>query len=190
MGLDDSMASSRRVPRRLPTQRSLLVLLIVPTLVYYDMRNRGALDSVDDAARLTIQDDVLVLEAIDRFLDEEWPDGAEEIERLDPDPGGGRPMSGGADYSGTPLVRKLGLKAGMTVRLLDAPEGYWDLLGTSPVGPGKSLRLPGASLSGTVIPPGVGASLRIAQHEQRVEAEDVFLCRGGEIQHARVSIGP
>lgn len=32
-------------------------------------------------------------------------------------------------YSGTPLVRKLGLKPGMCVRLLDAPGHYWDLLG-------------------------------------------------------------
>ena len=38
-------------------------------------------------------------------------------------------MSEGAGYSGTPLVRKLGLKEGMAVRLLGAPEGYWDLLG-------------------------------------------------------------
>lgn len=30
-------------------------------------------------------------------------------------------------YSGTPLVRKLGLKPGMRVRLLDAPDHYWDL---------------------------------------------------------------
>lgn len=41
-------------------------------------------------------------------------------------------MNGTAGYSGTPLVRKLGLKAGMRVRLLDAPEGYWELLGGSP----------------------------------------------------------
>ncbi len=34
-----------------------------------------------------------------------------------------------AGYSGTPLVRKLGLKPGMSVRLLGAPEGYWELLG-------------------------------------------------------------
>lgn len=34
-----------------------------------------------------------------------------------------------AGYSGTPLVRKLGLKAGMSVRLLDPPAGYWALLG-------------------------------------------------------------
>lgn len=41
-------------------------------------------------------------------------------------------MSGVAGYSGTPLIRKLGLKPGMTVRLLGAPDGYWDLLGGSP----------------------------------------------------------
>ncbi len=35
-------------------------------------------------------------------------------------------------YSGTPLVRKLGLKPGMRVRLHDPPEGYWTLLGAPP----------------------------------------------------------
>ena len=32
-----------------------------------------------------------------------------------------------AGYSGTPLARKLGLKPGMRVRLLDAPDHYWEL---------------------------------------------------------------
>lgn len=32
-----------------------------------------------------------------------------------------------AGYSGTPLARKLGLRPGMRVRLLDPPDGYWDL---------------------------------------------------------------
>lgn len=41
-------------------------------------------------------------------------------------------MTEGAGYSGTPLVRKLGLKDGMRVRLLGAPEGYWELLGGGP----------------------------------------------------------
>lgn len=41
-------------------------------------------------------------------------------------------MTPGAGYSGTPLIRKLGLKPGMGVRLLDAPAGYWDLLGGTP----------------------------------------------------------
>ncbi|HVZ55484.1 MAG TPA: hypothetical protein VG870_02400 [Chitinophagaceae bacterium] len=30
-------------------------------------------------------------------------------------------------YSGTPLARKLGLKDGFTVRLVNAPPYYWDL---------------------------------------------------------------
>ncbi len=34
-----------------------------------------------------------------------------------------------AGYSGTPLVRKLGLKGGMRVRLYNPPEHYWELLG-------------------------------------------------------------
>lgn len=41
-------------------------------------------------------------------------------------------MAGTAGYSGTPLVRKLGLKPGMRVRLLDEPDDYWALLGGDP----------------------------------------------------------
>jgi hypothetical protein len=33
-----------------------------------------------------------------------------------------------AGYSGTPLARKLGIKAGHTVGLFDAPDGFVDLL--------------------------------------------------------------
>lgn len=55
-------------------------------------------------------------------------------------------MSGDAGYSGTPLVRKLGLEEGMTVRLEGAPRGYWDLLGGSP----STLRL--TEVEGTTSP--------------------------------------
>lgn len=34
-----------------------------------------------------------------------------------------------AGYSGTPLVRKLGIRPGMAVRLFHAPADYWTLLG-------------------------------------------------------------
>lgn len=37
-------------------------------------------------------------------------------------------------YSGTPLVRKLGLKPGMACAILDPPDGYWDLLEGLPEG--------------------------------------------------------
>jgi hypothetical protein len=37
-------------------------------------------------------------------------------------------------YSGTPLVRKLGLKAGMACAILDPPDGYEDLLEGLPDG--------------------------------------------------------
>ncbi|MDJ0909043.1 MAG: DUF3052 family protein [Woeseiaceae bacterium] len=37
-----------------------------------------------------------------------------------------------AGYSGTPLVKKLGIKPGFRVRTTSAPEGYSDLLGTLP----------------------------------------------------------
>lgn len=45
-------------------------------------------------------------------------------------------MSETAGYSGTPLVKKLGLKPGMRVRLFDAPDEYWSLLGDGPSGLG------------------------------------------------------
>lgn len=41
-------------------------------------------------------------------------------------------MGESAGYSGTPLVKKLGIDAGMTVRLLNPPDDYWDLLGGGP----------------------------------------------------------
>ena len=37
-------------------------------------------------------------------------------------------------YSGTPLAKKLGIKAGMRVALSDAPAGFVDLLGELPEG--------------------------------------------------------
>ncbi len=37
-----------------------------------------------------------------------------------------------AGYSGTPLGRKLGIKAGMTIALINAPENYDDLLAPLP----------------------------------------------------------
>jgi hypothetical protein len=40
--------------------------------------------------------------------------------------------SGGAGYSGTPLVRKLGINAGATVALIGAPEGFDSVLGELP----------------------------------------------------------
>ncbi len=39
-----------------------------------------------------------------------------------------------AGYSGTPLVRKLGIKAGFKLRVIDQPRGYWKLLGELPAG--------------------------------------------------------
>jgi hypothetical protein len=39
-----------------------------------------------------------------------------------------------AGYSGTPLPKKLGIKPGMTVALLGAPDGFAETLGTLPDG--------------------------------------------------------
>ncbi len=50
-----------------------------------------------------------------------------------------------AGYSGTPLVRKLGLKAGMRTIFVDAPGHYADLLGELPE-PLRILRRPGRSM--------------------------------------------
>lgn len=41
-------------------------------------------------------------------------------------------MGDDAGTSATPLVDKLGIDAGMTVRLVDPPDDYWDLLGGGP----------------------------------------------------------
>lgn len=45
-------------------------------------------------------------------------------------------MASTSGYSETPLVRKLGLRRGMRVRLLGAPERYWRLLGVEPASMG------------------------------------------------------
>lgn len=37
-------------------------------------------------------------------------------------------MATPAGYSGTPLYRKLGIKSGMRLTVLGAPEDYWDLM--------------------------------------------------------------
>jgi hypothetical protein len=46
-----------------------------------------------------------------------------------------------AGYSATPLVGKLGFKAGMKVAVLDAPEGFGDTLGGLPDGVAVARRL-------------------------------------------------
>lgn len=40
----------------------------------------------------------------------------------------------GSGHSRPPLARKLGLKPGMRVRLVGAPDHYWELLGSDPAG--------------------------------------------------------
>lgn len=48
------------------------------------------------------------------------------------------PLVSPAGYSGTPLVRKLGLEPGHRMWLFDPPEGYDDLLGPLPDGAGPA----------------------------------------------------
>jgi len=50
-----------------------------------------------------------------------------------------------AGYSGTPLVRKLGLEAGMRAAFVDAPDHYGSLLGEIPE-PLRVLRRPGRDM--------------------------------------------
>jgi hypothetical protein len=52
-------------------------------------------------------------------------------------------VSGAAGYSGTPLPRKLGIKAGARVAVLSAPAGFDDTLGTLPDGVAVRRRLRG-----------------------------------------------
>lgn len=47
-------------------------------------------------------------------------------------------------YSGTPLIKKLGVKAGMKVAYLDAPEGFDDTIGELPEGVAVARRLGGS----------------------------------------------
>lgn len=49
---------------------------------------------------------------------------------------------GGAGYSGTPLPKKLGIGQGATVLLLDAPDGFDDVLTPLPDGVRLRRRLP------------------------------------------------
>jgi hypothetical protein len=51
--------------------------------------------------------------------------------------------SGAAGYSGTPLVRKLGIKPGARVALIAAPEGFEAVLGELPDGVALASRLRG-----------------------------------------------
>lgn len=46
----------------------------------------------------------------------------------------GDPALSPAGYSGTPLVRKLGIKEGFRIAVTNPPAGYWDLLGDLPNG--------------------------------------------------------
>lgn len=39
-----------------------------------------------------------------------------------------------AGYSGTPLIRKLGIREGTRIATYGSPEGYWELLGDLPAG--------------------------------------------------------
>lgn len=52
-------------------------------------------------------------------------------------------MSAAAGYSGTPLARKLGIREGMAIALLDAPGALPDLLGVLPDGATVTTRLDG-----------------------------------------------
>jgi hypothetical protein len=49
-----------------------------------------------------------------------------------------------AGYSGTPLVTKLGVKSGMRVAILGAPDGFDDTLGALPDGVAVARRLGGS----------------------------------------------
>jgi len=53
-------------------------------------------------------------------------------------------VSATAGYSGTPLVKKLGVKPGMKVAYLDAPEGFDATIGELPEGVAVARRLGGS----------------------------------------------
>lgn len=78
-----------------------------------------------------------------------------------------------AGYSGTPLVRKLGIKPGMRVGLVGAPAGFDELLGELPAGVAVRRRLPGAC---DVI---VAFSTRRSELERRLPGWRAALDPGG-----------
>lgn len=45
-------------------------------------------------------------------------------------------------YSGTPLLKKLGIKENMRIKIYQAPDGYWDWLGSLPEGISGSSKAP------------------------------------------------
>lgn len=47
-----------------------------------------------------------------------------------------------AGYSTTPLVKKLGIKSEAKMKVIDAPEGYWDWIAPLPDGASTSLKSP------------------------------------------------
>ena len=51
-----------------------------------------------------------------------------------------------AGYSGTPLIKKLGIKPGSQIALLDPPTGYWDWISPLPEGVAVKKILKPASL--------------------------------------------
>jgi hypothetical protein len=58
-------------------------------------------------------------------------------------PAGDQPAPGTAGYSGTPLVRKLGIKPGARLGLIGAPDGFAETLGELPRGVQVRRRLGG-----------------------------------------------
>lgn len=58
-------------------------------------------------------------------------------------PAGDPPGAATAGYSGTPLVRKLGIKDGARLGLIGAPDGFAEMLGELPAGVQVRRRLSG-----------------------------------------------
>lgn len=91
-------------------------------------------------------------------------------------PGGDQPGQGGlAGYSATPLVRKLGIKAGSAVLLLGAPGAFETMLGTLP--PDVSLRRQARSKGDVVLL----FALSVADLEKRFPAATRALSPGGRL---------
>ncbi len=70
------------------------------------------------------------------------------------EPGHAEPPAGGhapAGYSGTPLARKLGIKRGHAVTLLQAPPGFAGTLGELPDGVMVSDRLPAGTPADVIL---------------------------------------
>jgi hypothetical protein len=74
-------------------------------------------------------------------------------------------------YSGTPLVKKLGIKPGFAVAVVDQPAHYWELLGELPQGVAKKRLADGpVDFAHLFVTKRADLEMRLAEAKPRVKA--------------------